>query len=119
MYSLQYAGQFKKDLKRLKKRSQKNFKILETFIEDLIFTGFVGIPVKHKPHKLIGNYKDCCECHVLSDLLIIWKENPEANTIVLIRTGTHFKWKIVDKNWQATSNVILFGPFYGVPFRFV
>ena len=90
MYSLQYTGQFKKDLKRLKKRSQKNFIVLQKFIEDLLQSGFKGIPAKHKPHGLIGNYKDCYECHVLNDLLLIWKEDTTGEkTIILIRTGTH------------------------------
>jgi mRNA interferase YafQ len=89
VFTLQYTGQFKKDLKRLKKRSQKNFKTLEGFIEDLIITGFDGVPDKNKPHKLIGNYKDCYECHVMNDLLLVWKEDTENEILVLIRTGTH------------------------------
>lgn len=77
MFTLNFTGQFKKDLKRLKKRSRNDFKLLEIFIEELVLSGFEGIPIKHKPHKLIGNFKDCCECHVLNDLLLIWIEAPK------------------------------------------
>ncbi len=89
MYSLQYTGQFKKDLKKLKKRSQKNFKTLEHFVGELVNTGFSGTPAKYKPHTLKGNFKDCYECHVMNDLLLIWKEDISNKIITLIRTGTH------------------------------
>jgi mRNA interferase YafQ len=89
LFVLQYTAQFRKDLRRLKKRSQKNFKIVEKFLENMIVRGFEGVPQKFKPHKLIGNYKDCCECHVMNDLLLIWKEEAMDKTLVLIRIGTH------------------------------
>lgn len=31
-----------------------------------------SIPSKYKPHELIGTYKDCMECHVGSNFLLIW-----------------------------------------------
>lgn len=89
MYTLRYTGQFKKDLKLLKKRSPANFQKLFHFVQNLGNAGFKGVDAKYNPHKLIGNYKDCFECHVLNDLLIIWMENEELKEIILVRTGTH------------------------------
>lgn len=86
-FEIQNAGRFKKDLKLLKKRSEKNFYLLGDFIEYLQIVGFVGIDKKYKPHQLKGEYNDCNECHVLPDLLLIWRES--QSTIELIRTGTH------------------------------
>ena len=89
MYSLSFTSKFKKDLKRIKSRSKKDFESLEIFIESLIKVGFDGIPKNHKPHYLIGNYRDHCECHVLNDLMLIWLQNDIEMTIILVRTGTH------------------------------
>jgi mRNA interferase YafQ len=89
MFELQYTSQFKKDLKLLKKRSPDKFVTLLHFVEKLCLTGYEGVDKKFKPHTLKGNYKDCCECHLLNDYLLIWREDLNNNIIVLIRTGTH------------------------------
>jgi mRNA interferase YafQ len=89
VFAFYYSSQFKKDLKRLKRRSKRNFAILEKFVDDLGNKGFKGVPEKFKPHSLIGNYRDCYECHVKNDLLLIWKEDLENNSLTLIRAGTH------------------------------
>ncbi|AYD47151.1 type II toxin-antitoxin system mRNA interferase toxin, RelE/StbE family [Arachidicoccus soli] len=36
-----------------------------------------------------GEYSNCWECHVKSDLLIIWREFEEELIIELVRAGTH------------------------------
>ncbi|MCF8360887.1 MAG: type II toxin-antitoxin system YafQ family toxin [Prolixibacteraceae bacterium] len=46
------------------------------------------LPPEYKPHKLSGNYKNCWECHIESDWLLIWKHKP-GYKITLVRTGTH------------------------------
>lgn len=86
-FDIKYTGRFRKDLKRLKRRSEGRFKLLEDFIGYLQNVGFDGIDMQYYPHKLKGTYEDCYECHVKSDLLLIWRE--DRNTIQLIRTGTH------------------------------
>lgn len=47
------------------------------------------LPAKYKAHKLSGDYKDCWECHILPDWLLIWRINEQTNTLFLISTGTH------------------------------
>ncbi len=89
MYKIGYSGSFRKDLKKLKKRSTQNFGILRDFIKDLQITGHQGIDQRYKPHKLIGDYSKHWECHVLNDLLLIWLQNDTEKTIILVRTGTH------------------------------
>ncbi|WP_197739831.1 type II toxin-antitoxin system mRNA interferase toxin, RelE/StbE family [Pedobacter sp. BS3] len=51
--------------------------------------GSKGLDRKYKVHKLSGNYKDNWECHIKSDLLIIWIEISNDNTIKLVRLGSH------------------------------
>jgi mRNA interferase YafQ len=89
MFEIVGTTQFKKDLKRIKKRSQPNFEKLTIFIKHLAESGFKGIAPEYKPHYLKGTYKDCCECHVKTDLLLIWHEKEKPNVIVLVRAGTH------------------------------
>jgi len=86
MYSISYTRSFEKDVKRIKKR-EYNTKILFEIIKTLEETGTV--PAKLKPHKLSGNFKDCWECHLKSDWLLIWRKSDNKNEIQLIRTGTH------------------------------
>lgn len=64
MFEIVRTTQFKKDIKRVKKRSPDSFNELTTFITHLAKSGFDSIDAKYKPHYLKGNYKDCCECHV-------------------------------------------------------
>ncbi|MCF6357006.1 MAG: type II toxin-antitoxin system YafQ family toxin [Draconibacterium sp.] len=89
MYILNVTGNFKKDLKTLKKRSITDFEVLKTFIINLSENGFDGIAKKHKPHKLKGKFVRHNECHVLPDLLLIWMENKTEKQITLVRAGTH------------------------------
>ena len=51
--------------------------------------GYVEIPQKMLPHKLIGNYKGSFECHILPDLLLIWDEFEAEKEIILLRVGSH------------------------------
>lgn len=89
MYQIHYTGQFKKDLKLLKKRSVNDFESLRKVVEILEVGGHLSIPPKHKPHTLLGNYSKHWECHVLPDLLLIWLQNDPEKSIILVRTGTH------------------------------
>ncbi len=89
MYSITVTSQFKKDLKRVKKRSEIDFELMRSFVSELQQTGFAGISSRHRPHYLKGNYRDNCECHVLPDLLLIWIEHIDTMDIVLIRCGSH------------------------------
>lgn len=52
--------------------------------------GVREIPLKMRLHKLIENYAGMYECHILSDLLIIWIQIDEpSKEIRLIRLGKH------------------------------
>jgi len=46
------------------------------------------LPTKYKAHKLVGDYVGCIECHVESDLLLIWIDE-EEQIIRLVRLGSH------------------------------
>ena len=86
MYNLEYTGKFKKDYKLVLKRGYK-----EALLQNVItlIASKKPLPAKYKVHKLAGDYKDCWECHILPDWLLIWQIKEEINTLILIGTGTH------------------------------
>lgn len=85
MKDLRITSQFKKDLKRYQNQPKKieKLKIVLGFLQQEI-----TIPPEYKPHRLLGNYKDCMECHIESDTLLIWIDE-NSNVIKLLRLGTH------------------------------
>ena len=85
MKDLKITSQFKKDLKRYQNQPKKieKLKIVLDFLQQEI-----TIPPEYKPHRLLGNYKDCMECHIESDTLLIWIDE-NSNVIKLLRLGTH------------------------------
>lgn len=85
MKKLKQTSQFKKDLKRIQK-SPKKISSLQAVLEQLQINGSVS--QEYKPHWLIGDYKGYMECHVESDLLLIWFDENQ-DLIKLIRLGTH------------------------------
>lgn len=89
MYNLKITGNFKKDLKKINKRSLHDFEVVRNFVKNLTESGFDGIDKKHIPHKLKGKYARHNECHILPDLLLIWMEDKATAEITLVRTGTH------------------------------
>ncbi len=84
MYNLEFTSKFKKDIKKFQHK-EKEKKILNSVLKELKSKGKPD--KKYYPHKLKGEYNDFFECHVLPDLLLIWKE--EENIIKLVRLGSH------------------------------
>ena len=85
MMILKLTGQFKKDLKKYKHATDL-LEELEKVLKELQRNGVVS--KEHNPHPLIGNYKDCMECHVKSDFLLIWFDKTKP-VIKLLRLGSH------------------------------
>ena len=85
MMTLKLTGQFKKDLKKYKHATDL-LEELEKVLKELQRNGVVS--KEHNTHPLIGNYKDCMECHVKSDFLLIWFDKTKP-VIKLLRLGSH------------------------------
>ena len=85
MKELKITSQFKKDLKKYQNKPKKieKLKIVLSFLQQDI-----TIPQEYKPHRLLGNYKDCMECNIENDTLLIWIDE-NTNIIKLLRLGTH------------------------------
>lgn len=86
MLEIVYTMQFKRDYKLAQKRGvdvEELFKVIEMLQKQK------SLPPEKKDHVLHGNYKGYRECHVRSDLLLIYKIKDKELELVLFRTGTH------------------------------
>ena len=85
MKELKITSQFKKDLKKYQNQPKRieKLKVVLGYLQQGI-----PIPQEYKPHKLLGEYKDCLECHIEGDTLLIWFDE-NTDVIKLIRLGTH------------------------------
>lgn len=70
MLKVARSNQFKKDLKKIQKQ-HKDIRKLKFLINKIIHEE--GLPIKYRNHKLIGNFKDCWECHIRPDWLLIYR----------------------------------------------
>jgi mRNA interferase YafQ len=87
-YNINYTSAFKKDLKKYTKKLAY-FGYIQQCIKFLENGGNENIPAQMRPHLLIGNYKDCWECHIKPDLLLIWQQDETTQNISIIRVGSH------------------------------
>ena len=68
MKKLQPTTQFKKDFKRVKNNPEKLFLLKKVL---LLLQNGQPIPAELFPHKLHGQFKDCMECHIQGDFLLV------------------------------------------------
>lgn len=47
------------------------------------------LPAKYNNHQLKGKYKDYYDCHILPDLVLIYKIEKEKLTLLLLDLETH------------------------------
>lgn len=86
MYAIEYTRKFEKSLKLCQKRGYD----MELFRKVATILSQKGcLPSNYHPHRLFGKYADCWECHILSDWLLIWKQNDKELTLLFTDTGTH------------------------------
>ena len=86
MLTLIITTQFKKDLKRIKKRGL-NLNSLKFVLDTL--QKQETLPLKYKDHALVGNYKGFRECHIEPDWLLIYTISNEKLILTAARTGSH------------------------------
>lgn len=86
-YSLRQTNRFKKYLKLMAKRNKSSIrKIAETV--DLLQRG-EKLPERFRDHELAGNLKGIRECHILLDLLLIYRIFNNILILELVDTGSH------------------------------
>ena len=86
MLDLVITNQFKKDLKRIRKRGY-NLSLLE----DILHTLQKELPLdeKYRDHALVGDYIGFRECHIQPDWLLVYAIDQGQLILTASRTGTH------------------------------
>ena len=87
-YKVKFTSRFKKEFKKVLKQGKEEIKLLELL--NLLANGKELDP-KYRNHKLINDktFKDCSECHIEPDWLLIYYVENNTLTLVLSRLGSH------------------------------
>lgn len=78
------TNQFKKDIKKLKKRG-KDINKLQLVLYKLSHD--IKLEKFYRDHSLGGNWKECRDCHIEPDWILIY--SVAHDSLVLFRTGSH------------------------------
>ena len=87
-YVVKFTKQFKKDLKIAKKQGKDLEKVF-TIINHLSVGG--RLAKNYNDHFLGGKYKNCHECHIEPDWLLIYEYIDDVLILSLNRLGSHSK----------------------------
>ena len=87
-YEIILTSIFKKELKLLRKRNKDISKLTE--VVDTLSRG-EKLSLKYRDHQLYNDekFKNCRECHIEPDWLLVYKINYDSLILFLIETGTH------------------------------
>lgn len=84
MKKLSQTTQFFRDVKRMRKCG-KYIEKIKAVVKKL--AKGKSLDPKHRDHSLIGPWKNCRDCHIEPDWVLIFSIDP--HTLRLERTGTH------------------------------
>ena len=104
-YTIDYTNKFKKQYKKIIKQGKDLTKLYKT-IEKI--ANKEKLELKFNNHNLINNkiYKNCKECHIEPDWLLIYQINDNKLILLLIATGSHSE--LFDKNLLICYYIIAF-----------
>lgn len=87
-YEIKTTTNFKKQLRKVA-RQGKNVQELVKVIK--VLANDEQLDEKYKDHQLINDqyYKDCRECHIEPDWLLIYKRKDNQLVLLLFSTGSH------------------------------
>lgn len=89
MYIIKRTREFEKSFKKIRRAGlAKKDEIILASIIDTLASGRV-LDKKYKDHQLQGEYKNYRECHVLYDLLLMYRIEDDELVLVLINIGSH------------------------------
>ena len=87
-YQIKYTSDFKKNYKKIKKQG-KDVEKLKTVINKL--ANGLELEAKYKNHILTDSkhYKNCGECHIEPDWLLVYQYVNKELVLILVATGSH------------------------------
>lgn len=87
MHDIVFSKNSRKSLKKMARSGQFDVKTVSKVINMIAKSEILEI--KYQNHRLQGKYKDCFECHIKSDLLLIYKIDEENKILLVVDIGTH------------------------------
>jgi mRNA interferase YafQ len=87
MYIIKESKKFRKSIRKYLRSGRIERKNIESIVEILVMGE--RLESKHKDHELKGKLSGIRECHVESDLLLLYQIDEENKTIFLINIGSH------------------------------
>ena len=82
------TAQFKRDFKRVK-RGVHGSHLSETLLEALaLLAADASLPARYVDHQMKGPLKDCRDCHLRPDLVLIYRKR-DSDGLELVRIGSH------------------------------
>ena len=84
MRAVSQTAQFVRDIKRMRRRG-KDLEKLKGIVRHL--TAGEVLDARHRDHPLRGEWKNCRDCHIEPDWVLIYTAN--ETSLRLERTGTH------------------------------
>lgn len=88
MREIERTSRFKRDYKRESKGPYRSSLDESLVIVIRSLAADIPLPERHRDHALTGNWSGYRDCHLKPDLLLIY-EKPDADTLRLIRLGSH------------------------------
>lgn len=87
-YEVVGTSAFKKELKAIKKRYKDLEKLRK--VVNMLSNG-EELDEKYRDHSLVDNkrFKDCRECHIEPDWLLVYRINNNELILLLVETGSH------------------------------
>lgn len=87
-YCVQYTSLFKKEFKKILKQGKDESNFLEVLA---VIANGGELDEKYRNHKLINDktFKDCQECHITPDWLLIYKIKNNELVLLLFIVGSH------------------------------
>ena len=87
MYTPIYTKKFSKSLKKFQKSGIFKDQELKEIIRKL--TNEKILESKYRDHELTGEYLGCRECHVKTDILLIYEVDKSNSLITFANLGSH------------------------------
>ena len=87
-YKIEFTINFKRQLKKIVKQDKNIQELLEVITK---LANLEDLEPKYKNHKLINDktFKECYECHIQPDWLLVYKVQNDELVLLLFATGSH------------------------------
>jgi mRNA interferase YafQ len=88
MRTIKFTTRFKRDFKRENKGRHGD--IIDNLLREVVelLSQDHVLPRQYVDHALSGIWKDCRDCHLKPDLVLIYRK-PDDESLELIRVGSH------------------------------